>query len=121
MLTREQVEISQKVQDEKNTSPALGELYLGFLADDEAYLNSDLHFVVLKLKKHENLNLMLDILDEKNEFIINCVYLYMVLLKEYQGNGIEEYIALEYVHRDIEELFEYYDIIKIVEEERINY
>ncbi len=121
MLTKEQVQISEKVQDEKNTSPALGELYLDFLLDDESYLNSDLHFVVLKLKKFKNLVLMLDILEEKNEFIINCVYLYMVLLKEYQGNGIDEYIALELVQRDVVELFEFYDQIKIETTSKVNY
>ncbi|MGZ9736618.1 hypothetical protein [Flavobacterium sp. GNP002] len=113
MLTREQVEISQKVQTEKRNAPALGELYLDFYLDEEYHLNSDLQFVALNLMNYENLILMLDILGEKNEFVINCVYYYMSQLMYYQGTGLDEYIALEYVREDVLNLFESYNAVKI--------
>lgn len=113
MITLEQINISNDVVIAAEKYPESVLFMLDLIADDNCQSNADLQFVNVSLKKYKNLLLMLDIQDCKDLFITNAVCHYRGLIQINRYNQIDEYISNELAQRDIKELFEYYNSIKI--------
>ena len=113
MITQEQIDINEDVQELKQKFPEQKELLATLIVDQDHNTIDDLNFIVLTIKRHKNLVLSLDILEQKIDFLINCVFLYRITLENYIFDSIDPHIAEEYTKRDMIELFEHYDIIPI--------
>ena len=103
MPTQEEFFITPEIKREIQREPEIHQMKIASLIQSESI--PLLHYCKISLESYGNLELMLDRMEGREEFVVHSYYHLLDLRENYLASGLDMIIAAELARKDLLELF----------------